>query len=250
MNTYFLKLNKTKTKILVLAPPNVMSSIEIHGTFMDNKTIRFVSSAKNLGVWLDENLDFKTHICKVVSSCFMVLREIWKVKTFLPKECLCTIVCSLVLSKLDYCNTLYYNINNSEHNLLQAVQNVAIRLIGGRFKYDRVSISPLFEQLHWLRIEERIVFKVCLIVHKCVWELVPEALKAMVEMSNLRALNLVEKKFRSAYGKRAFSCAGPTLWTNLPLHIRLEDNINKFKKLLKSFLMNDSYDFYRRVKMR
>ena len=88
MNTYFLKLNKTKTKILVLAPPNVMSSIEIHGTFMGNKTFRFVSSAKNLGVWLDENLDFKTHICKVVSSCFMVLREIWKVKTFLPKECL------------------------------------------------------------------------------------------------------------------------------------------------------------------
>ena len=119
MNEHLLlKLNKTKTKILVLAPPNVMSSIEIHGTFMDNKTIRFVSSAKNLGVWLDGNLDFKTLIRKVVSSCFMVLREIWKVKTFLPKECLCTIVCSLVLSKLDYCNALYYNINNSEHNLL------------------------------------------------------------------------------------------------------------------------------------
>ena len=102
MNTYFLKLNKTKTKILVLAPPNVMSSIEIHGTF------RFVSSAKNLGVWLNENLDFKTYIHKLVSSCFMVLREIWKVKTFLPKECLCTVVWSLVLSKLDYCNALYY----------------------------------------------------------------------------------------------------------------------------------------------
>ena len=183
------------------------------------------------------------HIRKVVSSCFMVLREIWKVKTFLPKEC------SLVLSKLDYCNALYYNINNSEHNLLQSVQNAAIRLIGGRFKYDCVSISPLFEQLHWLRIEERIVFKVCLIVHKCVWGLVPEALKAMVEMSNPRTLNLVEKKFRSVYGKRAFSYAGPKLWNNLPFHIRLEDDINKFKKLLKSFLMNDSYD-YRRVKMR
>ena len=139
-----------------------------------------------------------------------------KLRPFSQKNA-CTIVCSLVLSKLDYCNTLYYNINNSEHNLLQSVQNAAIRLIGGRFKYDRVSISPLFEQLHWLRIEELMVFKICLIVHKCVWGLAPEALKAMVEMSNPRTLNLVEKKFRSAYGKRAFSCAGPKLWNNLVL---------------------------------
>ena len=40
MSTYFLRLNASKTKILVLAPPSVMSLIEIHGTFMDNKSIR------------------------------------------------------------------------------------------------------------------------------------------------------------------------------------------------------------------
>ena len=76
MNTYFLRLNKSKTKILVLAPPSVMSSISIHGTFMENGVIRFVDCAKNLGIWLDYNLTFKTQVHKVVSSCFMILREI------------------------------------------------------------------------------------------------------------------------------------------------------------------------------
>ena len=69
MSLYFLKLNTSKTKILVLAPPAVMNSIHIHGTIVDEGCIRFVNCAKNLGVWLDENLNFKNHICKVVSSC-------------------------------------------------------------------------------------------------------------------------------------------------------------------------------------
>ena len=80
MNNYFLKLNKTKTKIMVLAPPSVMQSIFIHGTFIDNGCVRFVNCAKNLGVWIDSELTFKVQVQKVVSSCFILLKEIWKIK--------------------------------------------------------------------------------------------------------------------------------------------------------------------------
>ena len=68
MNNYFLKLNKNKTKIMVLAPPSVMQSIFIHGTFIDNGCVRFVNCAKNLGVWIDSELTFKVQVQKVVSS--------------------------------------------------------------------------------------------------------------------------------------------------------------------------------------
>ena len=250
MNEYFLKLNKSKTKILVLGPPSVLSSIIIKGTFMDNGCVRFVNSAKNLGVWLDENLDFGTHIQKVVSSSFMVIRAISKIKSFLPREYLSSVVCSLVLQKLDYCNALFYKINKIEIGLLQSVQNAAIRLIKGGHKYDRVSLSPIFEELHWLRIEERIVFKICLIVHKCVWGMGPEAYENLIMMSNRRTLKLVEKKFSTEYGKRAFSCAGPKLWNCLPLYVREVDDTKVFKKKLKSLLMTDAAELYRQVNMR
>ena len=114
MNSFFLKLNQYKTKILVLAPQTLVSSINIHGTFLDEGCIRFVDCAKNLGVWQDQHLNLKTHIQKVVSSCYMILREISKIKSFLPKEALNTLVTSLVLSKLDYCNALYFNIGSHE----------------------------------------------------------------------------------------------------------------------------------------
>ena len=250
MNEYFLKLNKSKTKILVLGPPSVLSSIIIQGSFMENECIRFVSSAKNLGVWLDEYLDFATHIRKVVSSTFMVIRAISKIKSFLPHEHLSTVVCSLVLSKLDYCNALYYNINKSQLALLQSAQNAAIRLIRGGHKYDRVSLSPVCKDLHWLRIEERITFKICLIVHKCVWGMGPESYEDLIKMSNPRTLKLTEKKFQTEYGKRAFSCAGPKLWNCLPLNIRAQKDTELFKKQLKSLLMTEAEELYQRVNMR
>ena len=57
----------------MLAPPTLASSINIHGTFLDEGCIRFVDCAKNLGVWLDQHLNLKTHIQKVVSLCYMIL---------------------------------------------------------------------------------------------------------------------------------------------------------------------------------
>ena len=250
MSMFFLRLNKSKTKVLVLAPPSTLSLIHIHGTFIDDGCIRFVDCAKNLGVWLDANLNFKCQVNKVVSSCFKILREISKIKSFLPRESLCTLVTALILSKLDYCNALYFNIGSNEINKLQAVQNSAIRLVFGRFKYDRAPISHLFKEIHWLKIKERIVFKICLIVHKCIWGIAPESLKSLIVISNPRTFKLVEKKFCNVFGERAFSRSGPKLWNNLPLNIHLEDDTDKFKKLLKSYLITDSYNFYCHVNTR
>ena len=152
-------------------------------------------------------------------------------------------------SKLDYCNALYYGLNKRELALLQSVQNAAIRLIDGKRKYDRVSLSPVYEKLHWLRIQERIVFKLGLIMHKCVWGLAPEAFTDMVVLSNPRTLKAVEKAFSSEYGKRAFSCAGPKLWNCLPIRIREEKDINLFKKLLKTQLITNADAIYRQLNM-
>ena len=249
MNRYFLRLNQSKTKILVLAPPSVMASIHIHGSHTDTGCIRFVTSAKNLGVWLDHILTFKTQVSKVASSCFLAIRDIAKIKSFLPRETLRILVSARVLSILDYCNSLYYDIGGKEIRKLQSVQNAAVRLVFGRYKYDRTSLAPLFRQLHWLPIKERIVFKILLIVHKCVRSVAPVSLKRLVVESNPRTLHLVEKRSLSAYGDRAFSRAGPKLWNSLPLNIRAEGNLDNFKKLLKSYLMNHSDRFFNLVAM-
>ena len=245
MFSHFLKLNKSKTKILVAVPKTMSESIVIHGTFIYKECIRFVSSARNLGVWLDEHMDVSVHVNKTVSSCFLKLKDIAKIKSFLPKKSLNALITSCVTYRLDYCNAVLYGINSDNLRKLQAVQNAAIKLIYGRNKFDRSPLRPLFLELHWLRIQERILFKIALIVHNCIWGLAPDALKSIITVTNLRTYKLEEKHCNGEFGDRAISRCGPKIWNNLPSEIRTERILEHFKKKMKTFLMSeDLHNFY------
>ena len=114
---------KNKTKILVIAPPSVNRDIEMNGTFIDGKYIRCVDSAKHLGVVLDTELTFNSQINKLVSSCFHTIRNIARIKKFISEVQLKTLVTTLIFTKLDYCNSLYYGINKQVIPKIQVVQN-------------------------------------------------------------------------------------------------------------------------------
>ena len=86
MKEFFLKLNSSKTKIFIIKPPSLSAGIRIRGTFLNDKCVRFVQSAKNLGVILDDELSFQDQIIKVVKSCFSALRNLSRIKQFLTCE--------------------------------------------------------------------------------------------------------------------------------------------------------------------
>ena len=181
-------------------------------------------------------MGFTTQFNKTVSSCFYT-QEISKIKSFLSREQLNIVITALVTSKLDYCNSLLYKIKNSEIEKLQSVQNVAIRLLFNRCKFDRLPLAPLYNEIHWLKVRKRIYFKICLIVHHCIWGAAPELLKRMMLITNPRTFKLKEKRCIGQYGERAISQSGPKLWNSLPLEVRMESKADRFKIKLKPFLM-------------
>ena len=71
---------------------------------------------------------------------------------------------SLVISRLDYCNSLLYDIPKYQRDKLQRIQNTAARMITGARSSDH--ITPLLKSLHWLPVEARIHFKIFLITYK------------------------------------------------------------------------------------
>lgn len=242
MNEYFLRLNQDKTKILVIAPPSVRKEIRIGGMFLNDTCIRFVESAKNLGVILDTELSFESQVNKVVKSCFMTIRKLSSIKQFLSSNHLKSLVCTNIFSQLDYCNSLYFGINSTLVKKLQQVQNSAARLI--RSKDYSMSLENIFHNCHWLRVNDRIYFKLLLIVHKCLNHKAPDSLSALLTFGDSdRTKKLHETKSKSKYGDRAFSHAGPKVWNRLPMSIRTEEDTVKFKKMLKSFLMLNGHTF-------
>ena len=79
---------------------------------------------------------------------------------------------SIVHSKLDYCNSPHYNLPISQINRLQQIQNCLARTVVKAPKSSLV--TPILRSLHWLKINERIeykllslAFKQSVLVYKC-----------------------------------------------------------------------------------
>ena len=68
-------------------------------------------------------------------------------------------VVSLVLSRLDYGNATLAGLPGNQLDRLQSVMNAAARLVSSARKYEHITL--LLRDLHWLRVPERIEFKLC-----------------------------------------------------------------------------------------
>ena len=111
---------------------------------------------RNIGVMLDQNLNMEQLITTICKSAFLHIRNIRKVRKYLPQHAAETVVNALVTSRLDNCNALLFGLPKNLLQKLQYVQNSAARLIMGTNKRDH--IRPVLKKLHWLPIDNRIVF--------------------------------------------------------------------------------------------
>jgi len=69
---------------------------------------------KNLGFIFDEHLTFSDQISALCKSCYYHIRELRCLRPYLDFKTASTIATSIVHSKLDYCNSLYYNFPQSQ----------------------------------------------------------------------------------------------------------------------------------------
>jgi len=105
----------------------------------------------------------------------------------------------------------------SQLNRLQSVLNAAARLVFSRTKYDHV--TPLLHELHKLRIEQRIEFKLSVLVFRCLNGLAPSYLsRDLPRVSELVARRRLRSSSTSTFvvpptrpstaGDRAFPVRG------------------------------------------
>ena len=106
------------------------------------------------------------------------LRNLRQIRSHFDKSSFQIAVHATVISKLDYCNSLYAGLPSSSLRPLQLVQNFAARLILRRSKFCH--ITPLLHELHWLPIYSRIKFKVLLFVFKALHGLAPTYLSSLL----------------------------------------------------------------------
>ena len=97
------------------------------------------------------------YIKEVRKKSHLKHRRIRQIHPYLTQKATESLVHSLISSSLDYCNSILYNTPSYLIKKLQLVQNTAAKLITRSRKYDHV--TPIFKELHWLPVKQRIKFK-------------------------------------------------------------------------------------------
>ena len=137
-----------------------------------------VCNVRNLGTWFNNHLSIKTAINKTCQSGLYHLHNMGCIKRFLSSEDGKSIVQEIVMSRIDYCNSLLYGVAATNLSKLQRVQNAADWLVCSLWRHQHVTSS--FICLHWLLIKFRINFKIAMLCFKCIHGHAPNYLKSIV----------------------------------------------------------------------
>jgi len=111
-------------------------------------------SMRVLGVTLDRRLTFDNHASAVARSCNYHARAICHICHLLTLDLAQTLACSLILSRIDYCNSVLHGAPSSIIQKLQRIQNNAACIVLQAPR--RSDVNSLLQTLHWLPVEQRI----------------------------------------------------------------------------------------------
>ncbi|KAJ8366782.1 hypothetical protein AAFF_G00342360 [Aldrovandia affinis] len=227
MSTHHLKLNLGKTELLFFpakGSPTIDASITVEGSIVSPS-----QSARSLGVTLDNQLCFSSHIAAVTQTCRFSLHNIRRIQPFLTQEASQILVQGLVISRLDYFNSLLAGLTACAIKPLQLVQNAAARLVFKKPKFTHV--TPLLSSLHWLPIAARIRFKSLVLAFQAARGTAPPYLQSLITPYNpprplrsassgkLTAPSLWAPGSRSSRS-RLFFVLVPRWWNDLPQSVR------------------------------
>jgi len=213
---------------------------------IDGADVDPVKSIRDLGIYIDADLVIRTHVQRTV--CFATLHQLRQVRRSVPPDTFQSLIVSLVISRLDYSNAVLVDLPVYLMHRLQSVFNAAARLIYHMRSTDHITNGLV--SLHWLRVPQRIEYKIAVLTYKALHGSAPRYLGALVPVADLpgrRALcsagtsRLSVPSVRlSTIGSQAFPVADPLIWNALPQETTSAQLLSMFRQHLKSHLFRRS----------
>jgi len=244
-----LQLNADKTEVMWRTSTRKLSQRPSSSLLVAGALVQPVDAVRDLGVYIDCDLGASTHVRRTVSRCFAALRQLRNLRRYITNECLLSLVVSLVHTRLNYGNFVLVGLPAYQQRQLESVLNAAARLLYQLRRYDH--ITDALETLHWLRLPERVGFKVAVMAFRVLHGLAPPYLSQLTRVADLPGrrrlrssssqLLQVPPFHRSTVGRRSFPVAASVLWNSLPLDIQSLPSLPIFRQQLKTFLFCKSF---------
>jgi len=150
--------------------------------------------------------------------------------------------CSIISSRLDYCNSLLFGISEQNPDCIQRVQSKAARMVCNAGRHS--PSSDLLHSLHWLPVRHRIEFKTATLCFKAVKLDTPSylnnTLKPYVPLRALRSSDMCTCTCWHFTWSSSLFCSWTTSLNRLPHELRQCNTVSCFKSKLKTYYFSTS----------
>ena len=247
MNLVKLKMNTEKTEFIIFWPQQwarkmCYTTDQCSGRY-DWQIIMYMLF-RSLPGWKPY---IKEHVKRKSATSIRNFYKIKKIRKFLTAQATETPVLGVVISHLDYGNSLLIGCPQTTLDVYQKVQNMCAKLVLQRNKYE--SAMEALITLHWLLIWARIDYKLLCIAHNCTYGKAAQYLKELlINKTVIRSLHsckyantdfIVPFNQCKTFGDRSFLYYAPKLWNSLPMSIKQITQLDAFKKAVKTFLFKN-----------
>jgi len=244
---WLLKININKCKVLTVGRDvdknNTYSIIE------NNKpvTLQYSSQCKDLGVLIDEKLNFRDHIHEKINKAYSMLGIIKRNFKYLNIQCFTLLYKSMVRSHLDYCSSVWNPYHKGDIEALEKVQKRATKILPEmkHLSYcDRLRACNL-TTLHYRRIRGDMIETYKIVTGKYDTAVSPKLEKVDSYITRGNDLRLHKRRTRYDLRKYCFTNRIVDVWNCLPNWVVSADTTNNFKTRLDKHWHNQDiiYDF-------
>jgi len=210
------KTHPSKTEVLWCASARRQSQLPSDSLAVGSDLLSPVSCVRDLGIYIDADLSMRMQVTRNCSKCFAALRQLRSIRQSVSNDVPQSLVVALVFSRLDYRSATLTGLPKQLLDRLQSVQNVTARLIFTACRQDHV--QPLLRNLHWLRVPERISFRLVVLVYRCLHGYMASDLQRVSDVDARRRLRssstsafVSPRTLRATIGDRAFPAAAASV---------------------------------------
>jgi hypothetical protein len=239
-----LHLNVNKTKWTLFGTWQRLRLSDLPDISVNGENLEHVDEYKYLGLHLDSHLDWNHHISHVAGKISKRLGVLKRVRRHLNLFTAKMLYNALVLPMFDYCDVVLSNMNLSQLDRLQKLQNRGARILLGLD--SRSHVTDMMENLKWLNVKQRCELHTATMVYKIKNNIAPPYLTQLLSnehsshsyetRSTIRGdLNVPNARLKAK--QRTFQYRGSNIWNELPINIRNAPSLNAFKSACTAFML-------------
>ena len=235
-----LTISLQKSNFIIFDTRKKMDDIQM--VKFGSHSIQRVSSVKYIGLTIDENLTWKAHIQNVITQLNKFFGVFYNIRHVINDKLKRIAYFTCIYSRIKYGLEIYGKCTKQLVQKLQITQNKLLRTIMSKSRMH--SVNDLHKTLNVLKVDDAQKLSTICFVFKCLHSTTDNSFHNYFSYTDhihntrqQRQLKL--PRAMTNLGQSTLKCTGSSLWNNLPMTIRLTNDLHELKHHIRDIYVKN-----------